>query len=83
MWSELESVSTLPHMDKALSFLVVHGRQPDFSKDDGAVRGRCTTNLDEILLDREVDKLCVSHPCRARPHPGLMFVPVVARLHDL
>lgn len=40
-------------------------------------------HLDEIILDREGDKVVVGQRLCALPHAGLVHGPVVARFHDL
>ncbi len=45
-------------------------------------RGNLEAHLDEIIFDREGDKVVVGQRLRALPHAGLVRVPVVARFHD-
>ena len=39
-------------------------------------------HLDEVIFDREADKVVVGQRLRTLPHAGLVRVPVVAPFHD-
>ena len=77
------STDHVPDMDIPLSFRVLYRGKPDLSENDRSVRHRRTANLDEVPADVEGDQIFVGHTVCARPHAGLVFVPVVARLQDL
>lgn len=73
----------IPHVDEALPKIVVNGGDPDLPKNDSAVAGRPRANFNEILLKSKVDELLVGQPSRARPHLGLVLIPITTRLYDL
>ena len=70
-------------MDITLSLGIVNSGELDLPKDDRPVRGRGAADLDEIVADGERNEVVVCHALCARPHTGLVLVPVVARLEDL
>lgn len=69
-------------MNEAFSLIIVDAGNPDLPKYNRSVCGGTTSNLDQILLDVESDELVVAESCCARPHPGLVLVPVRARFDD-
>ena len=77
------STNHVPDMDIPLSFRVLYRGEPDLSENDRSVRHRRTADLDEVPADVEGDKIFVGHTVCARPHAGLVLVPVMAGLQDL
>ena len=70
-------------MHVSLPLLVVDRGQPDLPEDNGPVRSRRAADLHEVVADGERDEVLVGHALRARPHLGLVQVPVVTGLEDL
>ena len=71
-----------PDVNVSPSQLVLDSWDPDFPQDDGTIAHDPAAYLDEILLDREGGELRIREPRCARPHLGLVRVPMVARLND-
>ncbi len=70
-------------MGVAVALRIVDGRELDLAEDDGPVRRRRAAHLHEIVADAERDEVLVRHARGARPHLGLVRVPVVPGLEDL
>ena len=77
------STNHVPDMDIPLSFRVLYRGKPDLSENDRSVRHGRATDLNEVPTDVEGEKVLVGHTVCARPHAGLVQVPVMARLQDL
>jgi hypothetical protein len=70
-------------VDEPLTIRIIDSRDSDLAEDDRAVRGGRAPAFDEVVLDREACQLVVAQARRARPHFGLVLVPVVPRFDDL
>ena len=76
-------VNDVPDMYESFALIVVDCRDPDPSKDDRPVGGRCTGDKDEVLTEAEACEFVVGETCCARPHHGFVFVPVTTGLDYL
>ena len=79
---KITALSHAPDMNITFPFIILDARNPDLAKNNRAVCGGTAPDLNEVVFNGKRDELFVTQPRRARPHPGLVLVPVMPRFDD-
>lgn len=58
-------INNVPDVDESFALIVVDSGDPDLTKDDRPVCGRCAGDEDEVLTEAEARELVVGELCCA------------------